>query len=451
MDLNEAVRRIFLVHLKLILVCAVLGVIGGLAVTAVRPGQFTAATRLTLGGPGGGTLEDAVSAADGAEAFVTSRAVVEEAVQVVGLDLDPLKLAKDSISVKTLGSSDLVQLEVTDTHPDVASALANALAQELVDRWADVSGGQSVGSLRPLQEEIGQIRDEVAEVDEKIDLLDSQIVPGSRSRQMQELEARRDALARRRDGLDQQRLLLESQLNQLLVDGASRSSPEVIDPAVAPGQPDPKHEVSTAALGGFLGFLIGICIAAVVESVRPTLAGSEAIADVLGVPMLGKMRADARGSAAEIQGPALKARLAAAGVNAKTVELVSVGPPIDLSPLSEAIVELEPVIDHGRPPVVGANGRLAVNRFGIDPAGSSRSNGSTPGAQSALVAVLPSTIKRSDLRELIDLQEVTSWPLVGVVTYDRLSRVRPGRGQARKSRPSRSAGAGKLDLSQRAG
>ena len=61
--------------------------------------------------------------------------------------------------------------------------------------------------------------------------------------------------------------------------------------------------MSTAALGGFLGFLIGICIAAVVESVRPTLAGSEAIADVLGVPMLGKMRADARGSAAEIQGP----------------------------------------------------------------------------------------------------------------------------------------------------
>jgi hypothetical protein len=330
----------------------------------------------------------------------------------------------------------------------VASALANALAQELVDRWADVSGGQSVTTLGPLQGEIGQIRDEVSAVDERIALLDARIVPGSRSPQMEELEAKRDALARRRDGLDQQRLLLESQLNQLLVDGASRSAPEVIDPAVAPEQSDPKHEVSTAALGGFLGFLVGICVAALVESLRPTLAGSEAIADVLGVPVLGKMRADARASAAEIQGPALKARLAAAGVNAKTVELVSVGPPIDLSPLSEAMMDLEPVVDHGRPPLVGANGRLAVHRFGIEPDGSSRTNGSTAGAQSALVAVLPSTIKRTDLRELIDLQEVTSWPLVGVVTYDRRSRARPG---LRPIVRPRRAGAGKLGLSQRAG
>ena len=38
-----------------------------------------------------------------------------------------------------------------------------------------------------------------------------------------------------------------------------------------------------------------------------------------------------------------------------------------------------------------------------------------------------------------------------VVTYDRHSRVRPGLGQARRARPSRSAGAGTLGLSQRAG
>ena len=49
MDLNEAVRRIFLVHRKLIFLCVVLGLVGGLAVTAVRPATFTAAARLTLG------------------------------------------------------------------------------------------------------------------------------------------------------------------------------------------------------------------------------------------------------------------------------------------------------------------------------------------------------------------------------------------------------------------
>ena len=440
MDLDEAVRRLFLVHRKLILLCVVLGVIGGLAVTALRSNEYTAATRLTLGDAG--TVEDAVSAADGAEAVVTSRAIVEAAVQVVGLDVDPLRVAKESISVKTLGSSDLVQLEVTDMRPDVASALANALAQELVDRWGDVGGGQSAGALFPLQDEIGGIRDDVAAADERIALLSIRIARG-RPADVQSLEARRDALDRQRDGLEVQRLFLESQLNRLLVDGARRSAPEVIDPAVPSARPDPKHELSTAALGGFLGFLVGICVAALVESVRPTIARPEAIADALGAPMLGKMRPDASGSAAEIRGPALKARLAARAVNAKTVELVTVGPPIALSRLAEAMEHFDPATEPGRPHVTGASGRLTVRRFEIDPAATTQSDGSDANSRSALVAVLPSKIKRSDLSELIDLRDMTSWPLVGVVSYDSPSSVWP------RAARRRNAGAGTLGLSQR--
>lgn len=448
MDLNEAVRRIFLVHRKLILLCAVLGLIGGLAVAAVRPAKFTAATRLTLAGQGTGTSEGAVAVADAAEALVTSRAIVERAVQTVGLDRDPMEVASGSISVKTLGSSDLVQLEVTDTRPEVASALANALGQELVDRWADVSGGQSLSALGPLQDEIGQLREELVTADETIAHLEIRIAREQRALKAQRLEARRDVEAQRRDELDQQRLLLESQLNGVLVDGASRQVPQVIDPAVPPTQADPKHEVSTAALGAFLGFLVGISIAALIESLRPTLAGSDAIADALGVPMLGKMPTDVEGPAEEILRPALKVRFAATGVRAKTVELVSIGPLIDLSRLSDAMEELNAEAGPDQSPTGGANGRLTVHRFGIDPASPTRSNGANGRTESALVAVVPSTIKRSDLRELDDLQALTSWPLVGVVTYDCTTSVRR---RARLAGRPRRADEGKLGVSQRAG
>lgn len=448
MDLNEAVRRIFLVHRKLILLCAVLGLIGGLAVAAVRPAKFTAATRLTLAGQGTGTSEGAVAVADAAEALVTSRAIVERAVQTVGLDRDPMEVASGSISVKTLGSSDLVQLEVTDTRPGVASALANALGQELVDRWADVSGGQSLSALGPLQDEIGQLREELVTADEMIAHLEIRIAREQRALKAQRLEARRDVEAQRRDELDQQRLLLESQLNGVLVDGASRQVPQVIDPAVPPAQADPKHEVSTAALGAFLGFLVGISIAALIESLRPTLAGSDAIADALGVPMLGKMPTDVEGPAEEILRPALKVRFAATGVRAKTVELVSIGPLIDLSRLSDAMEELNAEAGPGQSPTGGANGQLTVHRFGIDPASPTRSNGANGRTESALVAVVPSTIKRSDLRELDDLQALTSWPLVGVVTYDCTTSVRR---RARLAGRPRRADEGKLGVSQRAG
>jgi capsular polysaccharide biosynthesis protein len=447
-DLNEAVRRIFLVHRKLIILCAVLGLIGGLAVTAARPSEFTAATRLTLGGQGAGTTEDAVAVADAAEALVTSRAIVERAVQKVGLDRDPLEVAKDAISVKTLGSSELVQLEVTDMRPTVASDLANALGQELVDRWADVSGGRSIDALVPLQEEIGRVRDDLAAADQQLALYEIEIARETRPVRVQRLEAKRDVLAQDRDDLERRRMLLESQLNGVLVQGASEQVPQVIDPAVPPAQADPKHQESTAALGAFLGLLVGICVAALVESLRPTLAGSAAIADALGVPMLGKMPTDDEGPAEEILRPALKARLAATGARAKTVELVSIGPWIDLSRLSDAMEDLDAAAAPDGPPALSANGRLTVRRFGADLALPTRSNGANADVEIALVAVMPSTIKRSALRELDDLQALTSWPLVGVVTYDRTM------GMGRRPRPglrTRPADEGTLDLSQRAG
>lgn len=447
MDLNEAVRRILLVHKKLILLCILLGLIGGIAVTAARPATFTAPVRVTLS-RGAGASEDPVAVADAAQALVTSRAIIEDAVQAVGPDRDPVEVA-NSISVKTLGSSDVVQLEVTDTSPQVAAALANALGEELVSRWADVSGGQSIDALVPLQEEIGQLREKVTTADQSLALLDIQIAQETNPVKGEKLKARRDVLAQNRDDLEQQRSLLESQLNGVLVAGASRLAPQVIDPAVTPTVADPKHRASAGALGALLGLLLGICAAALLESFRPTLAGSDAVADALGVPLLGNMPTGVEGSSEEILRSALKVRFAAATVRAKTIELASVGPPIDLAPLSDAMEELDVAAASSRSSASGTNGRMSVHRFGVDPEAPMRSNGTNGRTDSALVAVVASTIKRSDLRELGDLQALTSWPLVGVVTYDRPKR--KARRHAQPAHQPMSADEGKLDLPQRAG
>jgi capsular polysaccharide biosynthesis protein len=420
-DLNEAVRRIFLVHRKLIFLCAVLGLIGGLGITAIREPTYTAATRLTLGGLSSGSSEEAVALADSAEALATSRAIVQEAVRATGLDRDPIKLARNSISVKTLGSSDLVQLEVTDAHAAEASELANALGERLVDNWAEVSGGQDPGSIAPLQEEISKLRDDRVALDEQITLLEIQIARERGAVRRQRLEAKRDVLSQRRDELERTRLLREAQLSAVLVEGASRRPPQVIDPAVPPGRPDPKHEVPTAALGAFLGALVGICLAALVESLRPTLSGSDAIADALGVPMLGSMPIDGDAPAEEILRPAMKVRFAATAARARTVELVPIGPTIDLSPLSDAMEALNAPGRDERT-TAGANGHITVHRFGVDLPAPPSSHGTKGSAVSALVAVAPSTIKRSDLREIGDLQALTSWPLDGLLTYERRRR-----------------------------
>jgi capsular polysaccharide biosynthesis protein len=448
-DLNDAVRRVFLVHRKLIFLCVVLGLMGGLAVTAIRPATFTAAARLTLG-QGTGVLQDPVAVADAAEGLVTSRVIIENAVQAAGPALDPVDVASDSISVKTLGSSDLVQLEVTDTRPAVASALANALGEELVNRWPDVSGGRSLDALQPLQDEISHLSERVTKAEQAIALLDIRIAQETHALAAEQLKARRDVLSQNRDELAQRRSLLESQLNGVLVAGASQRAPQVIDPAVPPTVADPKHRASAGALGALLGLLIGICVAALLESFRPTLAGSDAIADALGVPMLGELPTNVEGRSEEIRRSALKVRFAATTVRAKTIELVSIGKPIDLSPLSDSMDELDVAAGPRLSSANGGknNGRMSVHRFGVDPE-RMRSTGTNAKADSALVAVVPSTIKRSDLRELGDIQALTSWPLVGVVTHDRPKR--KIRHRAQPALQPRSADAGKVDLSQHAG
>ena len=429
MDLNEAVRRIFLVHRKLIFLCVVLGLIGGLAVTAVRPATFTAAARLTLG-QGDGALQDPVAVADAAEGLVTSRVIIENAVKAAGRGLDPVDVANDAIKVKTLGTSDLVQLEVTDTRPVVASALANALGQELVNRWPDVSGGRTLEALQPLKDEIDSLSEQKTKLDQSIALLDIQITQETHSVTAEQLKAKRDVLSSNSDELAQRRSLLESQLNAVYAVGATQQAPQVIDPAVPPIVPDPKHRASAGALGALLGLLIGICIAALLESFRPTLADAEAVADALGVPMLGKMPTDADGQSEAMRKSALKVRFAATTVHAKTIELVSIGPSIDLTPLSDSLEELDGAAGPRLSSAGARNGRMSVHRFGVDPEPPTRSTGSGGKTDSALIAVVPSTIKRSDLRELGDLQALTSWPLVGVVTYDR------SRWMQRRARPA---------------
>ena len=246
----------------------------------------------------------------------------------------------------------------------------------------------------------------------------------------EQLKAKRDVLSSNSDELAQRRSLLESQLNAVYAVGATQQAPQVIDPAVPPIVPDPKHRASAGGRGALLGLLIGICIAALLESFRPTLADSDAVADALGVPMLGKMPTDADGQSEAIRKSALKVRFAATTVHAKTIELVSIGPSIDLSPLSDSLEELDGAAGPRLSSAGARNGRMSVHRFGVDPEPPTRSTGSGGKTDSALIAVVPSTIKRSDLRELGDLQALTSWPLVGVVTYDR------SRWMQRRARPA---------------
>jgi uncharacterized protein involved in exopolysaccharide biosynthesis len=411
MDLTQAARRVFARHALLIAACVVMGALGGFLKATSGPDLYTASARVILSPQGPGSAEVVTAVADGARAMVTSRGLLARVLDDIGAERNPAVLAKESIVLENLGSSSVLQLDVTDLDPTVASALANALVHELVTRWLDTSGGNVGRSIDVLEQRIDLINKDVASLDARIAVLNIRLAGRNDGSTSQRLRASREALIPVRAALVQQRLLFQSEISRVLIEAANEPVPQVIDAAVSPREADPSRAVPFAGLGALLGFLIGAAAAAVLETLSPTLVGADAIADALDAPILARL---GTGEVApeDLERLGLQMHLAATRARTNTVELVSVRGRADESTLRQVAEGIDGDQNGGKSP----HHRLVVHPFGIERSSpGSRQNGHA----TSLVAVLPSVIRSSQLREIRDLQGVTAWPLIGVITYGR--------------------------------
>lgn len=409
MNLTEAARRVLFHHARLIAIFVALGVAGAIAIATSSPPRYTATSRVVLDTRLRDAPEGVTAVADGARAIVTSRDFVEDALRETGASRDPVRIVRESLRVQALGVSGAVEISVTDVNPSVASALANALSRGLVERWPEASG-QSGDALAALQQKIDSVGAEMDQLEEQIARLNATIASTADGATDPVLTARRDAREGERDELAQLRLVLQTQLGSILVEQSTGIEARVLDQAVPPSQPNPDNMVPMTALGALLGLMLGIGGASVIEALRPTVVGSDSIADELDVPVLGRLPKKRPKGHEQGQRLGLQMRLAAQSAKANTVELVSLEPSFELSRVQQAV----------RSTSKEWGGHQEQEDLVIRPFGSERTsaNGSSNGEVSrALVAVVPHVIKRSQLREVRDLQSVTKWPLIGVVTY----------------------------------
>jgi hypothetical protein len=142
--------------------------------------------------------------------------------------------------------------------------------------------------------------------------------------------------------------------------------------------------------------LVGVGLAGVVELLWPSVVGGEAVADVLGVPLLGLVGGEGRG----VSGVAARLRLAAegAGLDRVGLWLTAPGDPLDLSGLAARLEQqLRPMV------------RLRPFRVDQPPVEGERPDG--------LVVVSPATVKRDELDETSSLLQATPLTPLGLITY----------------------------------
>jgi capsular polysaccharide biosynthesis protein len=401
MDLQEVIRRILFGHWVVITACVVLAAGGIVTYHLFDTPMYTASTRVVLDAPAPTSGTEATSVADAAKAIVTSPTHIIAALNTAGVVRDPVKVTTN-ITLTPLGTSGVLLLTVTDSNAVAAAGIANALADDLIKTRIAVSPAAQRAAL---DTQINSVTDQITALNVEVTSLKQQLQsipvdnsnPQAAAVKAQILADRITADDNEVANLTQQLIHLENQIAGL--GSASETTPSVIDRAAVPVKADPSRLPIDLALALIAGSVLGVALAAGMETFRPTLAGSDSLAKSLEVPVLGWIP-DATGTLPT------RLKLAAAAADVRTLELVGLGDALDLPSVARS---LRTSLGQGQSDGKG----LAI--YAIDDVPARYRNGQPPA--SGFVVVANGRIRKGALEAVVDLVSLSGRPLLGIIAH----------------------------------
>ncbi len=330
MEVDEAAARILRQYWWLIATSVVIALVLGVLVARPADGpRFRAAARVVLAQKEPSDATEAAAVVSEARARVTSRSLVSAALNQAHVDRDVNSLIRD-ISVHGLGTSSIVEIDVTDSDSSAVGPITQSLAEQLARTRNDAQLGGLSTILATIDRQIDALTIRRADVAAKLGDLPS-------GTEQQQLLAQQAELDREIGGFTAQHA-------QLTTNAANIPRTEIVDPAqrvVSRQTPLARH----LAIAGLLGFLGGVVLATTVEMVRPTVPDARGLARLLACPLLGRVsRRDGRLFPAA--GLPFSLRTAARRSGVDTVVLTAMHPGNDLTELA---VRLNAALV-GRPP-----------------------------------------------------------------------------------------------------
>lgn len=406
MELGEVIGRIFGRHRKLIAALVLAGLLAGFAIHLDDAPRYSASARLVLDTSDPEDQAQSGVIADTTRAIASGPSLVREALATIGVRRDATELARRHVSVQALGSSGVMQLSVTDSDPEVAVALANAIAESVIRTRLQVTAGEAASVVRSLDKQITLFQQQISDLDARIDQAGGAAASGQ--------------LVRRREALEQRMSQLESERASVQTTRALRPKADVLDAASPPAQQLPGRRLPDLVLGGLLGLLLGVGAAAMVESLRPTLVGRTAIARGTEAPVLAELvgppqrRGHRHGwVAADVAEAAMHVELVAVAAGVQQVRLMALDRQVDLSNLVQILGDSLKTATVQQADMPTARRRPGA-RAELEPE-ALQSEGE--GGRIGLVLVAPTVLKLADLDPVKDFLTISGWPLLGVIVY----------------------------------
>jgi capsular polysaccharide biosynthesis protein len=394
-ELNEAFRRIVLQHVRLIACFVITGLAVGALVHHTTGKTFTTSARLALDTQDPKSRTEAAAIADMGQAIATSPAQIRAALNRSHVHRDINGVAH-RVAVRPLGTSGVLELSYSDRSAQGAKAVADALAAQLIRTRLAISSGKLRQALGASARQIDSFNRQIAELDAKA--------------------AFDPAAAAQRDLLAQQRSAIESERASLLSSAALQPKPSIISTAEVPAHATTSGLIPYMTLGAILGLILALGTAGLVEMIRPTVVGEDALAREFDAPLLGTLsgvpgEATLLGDTSSL---ADRIRLAGEGSHVHGVWLVGAGPSVDLSSLAVALTRSGESNGSSR----GAKPARDLHAHGVTIDVFDVHTWSPNGGGAGIVLVSPHALKKEDLIETNRLLELSRLPVLGLITYD---------------------------------
>jgi succinoglycan biosynthesis transport protein ExoP len=207
--------------------------------------------------------------------------VMESVIERLGLGISPEQLAAQ-IGTGIHSGAQLLEIYVTDTNPEAAALIANALADELIRRSPASEGGD------PQQQEF--IRSQLEELQAKIEGIGEEVAGLTASLSELTSAAEIQDAQDRIEALEQVKSTYQAAYAGLL-DSYRAESPNVLslfEPAVVPQWPIPSKTKLIVAVAGAAGFGLALGAIFLMEYMDTSLRWeADGVQSILELPVLG--------------------------------------------------------------------------------------------------------------------------------------------------------------------
>lgn len=267
------------------LACTVLAMLSAFITTLYTTPAYTASATLYVDTARKPSTTDPY----GAELFLTQdvetiakrlvlRPVLEGVIENLGLSLSPGELEK-MVAVKVTQRTQLITLDVTDTNPQRAAAIANEIPVVFNKRNRELLAERYESSKSSIAQQMATLAAEMNQVQAQLDTQRSAPVPDTA-----EITRLENILTQLRNT---HASLLQSYESIRMAEASALSNVIMDQPAVPPTAPSSPNKPRTIGLAGAVGLIIAAGVALLIEYLDDTLKTPDDVEMALSVPILG--------------------------------------------------------------------------------------------------------------------------------------------------------------------